>query len=542
MLLKENSQGQRALTAVKNYGPPLLFIFLLLFLFAAHFWAVRDDAYISFRYAKNWAQGYGLRYNQGVDPPVEGFSNFLWTALMAGIHLLGLDMVVLAPWISLILSFVLAGLVFRYLLRIFGNRGQVPLLGTLFLALFPPFCVWATGGLETMLFALLLFVAYERLLGGVTESRGWQAGTVAGLLALTRPEGLIWGIALGVLYFFRRKDKQEKIFDGHLKTYLLVFGAFIIIFLSARVLYFQKLLPNVAFIKLGLSTLVLKRGVFYVVNFFLTFITAAALVVMIPLLIFKIERSSSRRPILWRASVIIGGVVLFSIVTGGDFMAMGRFMVPAAPFLAILFATLVEIVREKIRWRDRVLLPLIGIFLLVHALPSFNLHIVPESIRQVFHFRWNNPIFISEYEQTKFTEQQTKQWVSSGRELREYSAGQGSLVCAAIGAIGYHSELFIYDQFGLVNAQEMHAAAPIDPHARSAGHDRLVPVSHFLKYKPRFIMIRVLLERSFPKLLDQLYESGLPADYELFTLPLEPSGSSGPGWIFVGLERKAETD
>src|SRR5574341_680160 len=39
-----------------------------------------DDAYISFRYAQNAIRGYGLVFNPG--ERVEGFTNFLWTAMM----------------------------------------------------------------------------------------------------------------------------------------------------------------------------------------------------------------------------------------------------------------------------------------------------------------------------------------------------------------------------------------------------------------------------------------------------------------------------
>ena len=41
------------------------------------FWYNVDDAFISFRYAKNWAMGYGPRYNLGLQQPEEGYSNFL---------------------------------------------------------------------------------------------------------------------------------------------------------------------------------------------------------------------------------------------------------------------------------------------------------------------------------------------------------------------------------------------------------------------------------------------------------------------------------
>ena len=42
---------------------------------------VCDDAFISFRYAKNLKEGLGLVYNSGEF--VEGFTNFLWTILIS---------------------------------------------------------------------------------------------------------------------------------------------------------------------------------------------------------------------------------------------------------------------------------------------------------------------------------------------------------------------------------------------------------------------------------------------------------------------------
>ena len=53
-------------------------------------WQLRwlcDDAYISFRYADNWARGLGPVFNAG--ERVEGYTNFLWTALLAGLIKLG---------------------------------------------------------------------------------------------------------------------------------------------------------------------------------------------------------------------------------------------------------------------------------------------------------------------------------------------------------------------------------------------------------------------------------------------------------------------
>src|SRR5262249_43827913 len=44
-------------------------------------WLLVDDAFISFRYALNLARGQGLVFNPG--ERVEGYTNFLWTVLLA---------------------------------------------------------------------------------------------------------------------------------------------------------------------------------------------------------------------------------------------------------------------------------------------------------------------------------------------------------------------------------------------------------------------------------------------------------------------------
>ena len=57
---------------------PYVFALAMQLLFIGY---VKDDAYIEYRYATNAAHGHGLVYNIG-DPPVEGFTSFLWTVLL----------------------------------------------------------------------------------------------------------------------------------------------------------------------------------------------------------------------------------------------------------------------------------------------------------------------------------------------------------------------------------------------------------------------------------------------------------------------------
>src|SRR5215208_1233784 len=50
---------------------------------------VIDDAFISFRYAANLAHGHGLVFNPG--ERVEGYTDFLWTVLIAAFMKVGID-------------------------------------------------------------------------------------------------------------------------------------------------------------------------------------------------------------------------------------------------------------------------------------------------------------------------------------------------------------------------------------------------------------------------------------------------------------------
>src|SRR5262245_46970829 len=78
-----------------------------------HTWRFRhhltDDAFISFRYLANFFAGHGLVYNPG--ERVWGYTNFLWTVLLAPLVAAGADPVVYAQALGLTASFLLLALV-----------------------------------------------------------------------------------------------------------------------------------------------------------------------------------------------------------------------------------------------------------------------------------------------------------------------------------------------------------------------------------------------------------------------------------------------
>ena len=175
------------------------------------FWHNVDDAFISFRYAKNWAMGYGLRFNLEPQQPEEGYSNFLWVAVCAFVEYLKLDITFWAPMLGFACGSLLLYLVFRTLRRDFGMGLGVAFSITLGLGLFPPYALWSTGGLGTMAFALSTFAtAYFLVLrpAGIAPYRGALAGVATALL---RTEGIAWALLIALLGIVSRRMRGESV-------------------------------------------------------------------------------------------------------------------------------------------------------------------------------------------------------------------------------------------------------------------------------------------------------------------------------------------
>jgi arabinofuranosyltransferase len=152
-------------------------------------WAA-EDAYITFRYAENWARGLGPVYNAG--ERVFGYTSPLWTAWLALGAALGIDTFAWARAWGIVLSLV--GLVlFTRLLDRSASRAAAWAFAVFF-ALFPAFAAHAVMGMESGLLVAALAAA---ALAVEVRSRG--AGVCLALLALVRPEAFVVALALSVL-------------------------------------------------------------------------------------------------------------------------------------------------------------------------------------------------------------------------------------------------------------------------------------------------------------------------------------------------------
>ena len=424
-----------------------------------------DDAFISWRYAQNLAAGHGLVFNLGEAQPVEGYTNLLWVLVMAGVHAVGLDPAVASRALSVACGVLLLWLFSGLVSRGHPSRTGAALAG-LFLGTLPPVVVWATGGLETMAFALCVFGVHERLHadGG---PRGGQAGAFAVLATLLRADGFVWvAIVLAAALFARRREPE---FVRAITRAGALFSLAVVGVALWRWTTYGELAPNTARAKVHLGSLSLERGGLYVLSMLLA-IPSIALAGIASLR----SRSDHAREV---GLVVLGGCA-YLILVGGDWMMMYRLLVPAMPFVALLGWCAFEAAGGT----ARVVLGLCCVAL--SLLPSFNVHPVPESVREVAHYRWGREPMETEYEVWHKGVVDIEEWITLGRALAPHVEPGESYVLGNIGAVPYYSGLIAYDTHGLTNREPF---APVPEGQRAQpGHDRSVDVGTFDRFRPTY--------------------------------------------------------
>jgi hypothetical protein len=496
----------------------------------ARFNFVCDDAYISFRYARNLADGLGLRYNPGVEPPVEGYSNFLWVLVMALVEKLGADPGTAARAISAACGAVLVGWVAALVARRVSSASPVPMAAALVLATLPPVSVWATGGLATLPFALTVFACFERLLGDPERPRGVQAGVLALTAALLRTDGAYWGVLIlgvaGATWLVHRSPR--------LLRAIAIAGAILVAGVAAHVAwrysYHGDWISNTARVKVGLSAFTLRRGLDYVASAAISIGSIGVLLAASPWSI-----GGRCRRFALQVSAIVAGTFAYAVLVGGDFMTMGRLLVPAMPFLALTGALVVERAVGAERWGKGWAWAIVAALVALSLLPSFNLHPVPRVVREAVDFRWNLPGYVTEYERWRGMRGNAARWAILGRALARHARADESLVSDAIGAVGYYSGLFIHDQYGLVDREV--ARREVDPGRRSAGHDKFVEPEFFLDRRPTYLEAGLVLPGG-----DRGAGADgrdLPDGYELALLPLDPADGFPDRWTLRVIRRGA---
>ena len=401
---------------------------------------VQDDAYISFRYARNLVEGHGLVFQPG--DRVQGFTNPLWTLLMAIPISAGQDPVVFSQvlgiaclgWTTL-LTFHLARLLLGTVTR--AGAAVLVLIGT------ATFTAYGTGGLETPLqTALVTAVALLAMkvlrAGTATQPTLVAISVLAGAAMLTRLDSVVLVGAWAALVLFGLHGRSEDPPPRPIVRDVVLLGLPALLMVGSWSLwawsFYGSPLPNTFVAKSGGWT-----SLMFGAEYLVLFAASYGLILLLPAV--RSHGGALRSSSTWRPVLIVAGAwVLYVLVVGGDFMEF-RFMVPVLPLVACLVAYLLC---EVGRTQRVLLIVVLGVFSLLHLL-----------------VRWPVWMWISSF---KDLDSQVSApagrptWTSVGETLADQfpggatAPGQVTIAVGAAGAIPYFSDLPTVDLLGLNDA------------------------------------------------------------------------------------------
>lgn len=257
-----------------------------------------DDAYITFTYAENLADGYGPVFNPE-DNPIEAYSNALWMFLLSFLYSLGIPTVAIAKLLG-VFFFLLTGWFWAWLFRNHKLK-TVWLAGPLFL-ICPLIPFWAVSGLELGLYSLSLVGAFAGLL-----KRKWWASVFLAMLVWGRPEGfiiagfLVVGSAAVDIYHSKLEFKRYLL-------YLLGIILAIAAITEIRLTFFGLPLPNTFYVKTGTINFNFSAVSDSIIRF------SPILILMIIGLIYDIKGKLSNSGIILAISVFVVQLVISTLV------------------------------------------------------------------------------------------------------------------------------------------------------------------------------------------------------------------------------------
>lgn len=343
---------------------------------AAEFVWCSDDAFISFRYARNLNDGLGLVFNAG--ERVEGYTNFSWTMLVALAMRFGADPVVFAQAAGIACFVGTIATVAWAARRALGPDVAFVPVAAVGLALHEHAQVFATGGLETSFFTLLA-TATVCVAVLVPSPRGLLASGGLGVLAtMTRPDGiLLYGIAgLAGLACAVRARRWAPL--------LAVCAPGLLVYLPYwlwRYAYYGWPFPNTFYAKSAAQAYP-QQGLYYIGLYLACYwvLSLAPAGVLVGL-----TRARTRGLALAIAGSA-GIYLAFVGWVGGDFM-FGRFLVPVTPLAYVG----IELLRARLRqpvagW---VLLAVVAGATLLRRHPGEEITRLPGGVRGVVEERLN---------------------------------------------------------------------------------------------------------------------------------------------------------
>ncbi len=369
-----------------------------------------DDALITFRYAENLAAGNGFVYNIGEQ--VCGTTTPLFTVLLGLLGAIGIPTSLAALCISIVCAAVTAFVLIR--LAHACGAGQASSLPAIIYSVYPRNLISDICGLETALFTMLLVVGLMKAF----QKEHWQAGTIAGLAALTRPEGL--GL-LTVVAITAIVDRAPRLWRVLLPPLFLIGGW--VVFAAS---YFGMVLPNSVAAKSALyhdvdSGLLGRLGEMMTLGTTPGVMAFLMLIAVTFWLAFKRDRS------------VLVALTALGLVSGLAFFSPRIFFwyaAPALPLIFVLVGRFFGILCAKYRLSSAAIICSIAIIIILGVV-SFGR--IADLKREMAWYEANH--------------------IAAAEYLNAHSQTDDIVLAEDIGHFGYHYRGKIIDRDGLVTPQ-----------------------------------------------------------------------------------------
>ncbi len=399
---------------------------VLILLCASVWWYTVDDAYITFRYARNLVEGNGPVFNVG--QRVEGFSSPLWLGVAAVAESLRLPVEHTTK--ALGLAVMLGGIV--WVTKSLRGTPAISNLPLLLLVTHAPLIVALVSGLETGVNAMLIVCLLMSCHPTKAKHTPIARLTIIGSLAiLCRPEN---ALIVGVqgLYLWSVRPKERRMFMTAAGVWIALAGAMTL----ARLFYYGSILPNTAVAKLSADAAAEATAWPYVWTWFVQYGWLALL--GLPAIL-----SRHTRNIAINGWLLVAAQILFVFLAGGDWMPQWRFLLPAGALLAVLGCYGINgaiLIAEDLCLPDK-----LDRAMRFSAATICTVAIVGALVTQLWHFRqdrWG----LHQYRRQLDT-------LARGpvRFLAEHAGDDDTVVARDIGILGYKTRCRILDVVGLTD-------------------------------------------------------------------------------------------
>lgn len=464
---------------------PLLVSGFVLIIHAQQFNFITDDAYVSLVYARNLAEHRQLVFNVGY-PPVEGYTNFLWTVLLAALHVVGAPLEATALLLGLVFALSTFVVVLRLGARLRGSPSHYDQLAPMLLALSAGFACWSSGGLETMLFTFLVTVALVLALAADNPRRGGKRlALVLALAIMTRPEGLLLTAVVVAHRIWTRSRSRERALTTNDAAAATVWAGLCVPWFFWRWSYYGWPMPNTAYVKAagaaapGYELAMWKNGLAYVE----LWLRESGVVFAAPLIAVGLwtgPRGSARRGFATLVAAFSVLYLVYTIKVGGDFLGLHRFLMPLMPIAAISAAVGVERLTLWLSRRRRypsalatvvVAGALVAVFLYQRTITRRATGPGNQGGLQGV----DSPSYLAAYAHDRTV---------IGRALGPCARPADFAIYGGAGAQPFYSRIRGVDIFGLVSERIAHE---IPRTVRRPGHNKLAPNSLLFQYDPTFV-------------------------------------------------------